>query len=680
MSIRVFVVVGAKGGVGASTLAMQLAEELPTQGSRIFVDADLAGKRAAATWYDVAKDLDIARIPGHPSTATKGSITVAELARSYEDGFIISQETIEEFISSLPGGSMVVVDAPQPFAATVRPFMLNAAKVIVVTEPTLLGVGSAHAMLSALDRFGVPESRVSFVLYDIHGTQELRAKEISDSLKYPIAAELPAPRDRTSSRAFAKLVETLASTPETPVLTLRASASQPIGQRRRAQTIETQASPAAPEGAELIKAELHAALMTRIDFLAAARAHTDAEKMAELRSQISAIADEFLASRRDVTSAEQASRIRHDVIEEALGLGPLQSLLDDPSVTEIMVNGFANVYIERNGKLEKTPKRFVDDRQVRLAIERIIAPLGRRLDESSPMVDARLPNGDRVNAIISPLAIDGPTLTIRRFAKRYNVDSLLEVGTITPPIVDFLRAAVQARLNVLISGGTGSGKTTMLNALSGFIPAEERIVTVEDAAELKLEQPHVVRLESRPPNLEGKGAIPIRELVRNALRMRPDRIIVGECRGGEALDMLQAMNTGHDGSLTTVHANSARDALSRVETMTLMAGFELPVRAIREQVAGALDVVVHVARLRDGSRRILGISEIVGMEGDVVTMQELIRYRQRGVDGHGKVVGDFEPSGVQPICLTRFEEAGVDYDPVAFNVPAARRAEAIWNR
>ncbi|HTD33519.1 MAG TPA: CpaF family protein, partial [Candidatus Elarobacter sp.] len=397
--------------------------------------------------------------------------------------------------------------------------------------------------------------------------------------------------------------------------------------------------------------------------------------------QVDAIADEFLASRKDVASAEHAARIRHEVIEEALGLGPLESLLHENDVTEIMVNGHGNVYVERGGVIERTDKQFVDDGQVRLVIERIIAPLGRRLDESSPMVDGRLPDGSRVNAIIGPLAIDGPTLTIRRFGtKRFGVDDLLAVGAITPPVIDFLRACVEARLNILVSGGTGSGKTTLLNALSSFIPKRDRIVTIEDAAELKLAQPHVVRLESRPANLEGRGQIAIRDLVRNSLRMRPDRIVVGECRGGEALDMLQAMNTGHDGSLTTVHANSARDALSRVETMVMMAGFELPVRAIREQIAGAVDIVVQVARLRDGSRRVTGVSEVVGMEGDVVTMQELVRYKQRGLDPQGRVVGEFEPCGVQPNCLTRFEELGIVYDPVTFHVPAAKRAEAAWLR
>jgi pilus assembly protein CpaF len=422
--------------------------------------------------------------------------------------------------------------------------------------------------------------------------------------------------------------------------------------------------------------------MTKIDFFAAARAHSDAQKLADLREQVNAIADDLLTGRKEIVSAEHATRIKQEVIEEALGLGPLESLLEEPDISEIMVNGHANVYIERRGKIERTAKRFVDDRQVRLVIERIIAPLGRRLDESSPMVDARLPDGSRVNAIVEPLAIDGPTLTIRRFGtKRFGVDDLIRVGALTEIVVDFLRAAVEARLNILVSGGTGSGKTTLLNALSSFIPKADRIVTIEDAAELKLDQPHVVRLESRPPNLEGKGAITIRDLVRNSLRMRPDRIVVGECRGGEALDMLQAMNTGHDGSLTTVHANSARDALARVETMVLMSGFDLPVRAIREQVAGAVDLVVQVARLRDGSRRVIGVSEIVGMEGDVVTMQELVRYNQRGVDGDGKVVGEFEACGVQPNCLSRFEELGIAYDPVPFNAaPAARRAEAAWLR
>jgi pilus assembly protein CpaF len=705
MSSRVFVVVGAKGGVGASSIAMQLAEQLPSAGPRYVVDADLAGRRALGIAYDVMKELDLARVPGAPATAARGPLTIVELARSYEDGFIVSPDSVEQFVAALPEQATVVVDAPQPFAAAVRPFLVNAAKIVVVSEPTLLSAGSAHALLAAIERFGVPSSRIAFTLYDVHNAAELRSREIQNSLKVSLAADLPSYRDRGWQRVFGRFAQSLAAAPDVePMFNLRPSAVHPIGDRRQPSTSpdaapDAQSIPSAPSSPanatifamrgpdadvsaeERLKAELHAEILTKVDFPAAARAHSDAEKLAGLRQQINAIADEFLASRKDITSAEHGSRLRHEVIEEALGLGPIESLLHDPDISEIMVNGCQHVFVERRGRIERTAKQFVDDRQVRLVIERIIAPLGRRIDEASPMVDARLPDGSRVNAIIEPLAIDGPSLTIRRFGtKRFSVDDLVRVGALTGPVVDFLRAAVEARLNILVSGGTGSGKTTLLNALSSFIPKHDRIVTIEDAAELRLDQPHVVRLESRPPNLEGKGQITIRDLLRNSLRMRPDRIVVGECRGGEALDMLQAMNTGHDGSLTTVHANTARDALSRVETLVLMAGFDLPVRAIREQIAGAVDLIVQVTRLRDGSRKVIGVSEIVGMEGDVVTMQELVRYQQRGVDEHGKVQGEFESCGVQPVCLTRFEELGVAYDPVAFHTEPVRRAEAAWLR
>jgi pilus assembly protein CpaF len=351
--------------------------------------------------------------------------------------------------------------------------------------------------------------------------------------------------------------------------------------------------------------------------------------------------------------------------------------MHDPDITEIMVNGPGDIFVEKGGIIYHTPRYFASEQQLRLIIERIIAPLGRRLDESSPMVDARLADGSRVNAIIEPLTLTGTTLTIRRFGlRRLNSDDLLAKGSVTPEIMDFVRAAVEARLNIVISGGTGSGKTTFLNVLSAYLPKRERIVTIEDAAELLLNQPHWIRLEARPPNLEGKGQVTIRDLVRNALRMRPDRIIVGECRSAEALDMLQAMNTGHDGSLTTIHANSARDALARIETMVLMAGFDLPVRAIREQISSAIDLVIHTARLRDGTRRITGISEIAGMEGDTITMQEIVRFAQRGVDEENRVRGSFEYTGVQPSALKLFQEYGVDYD--ARNLSHLTMAARTW--
>ena len=364
----------------------------------------------------------------------------------------------------------------------------------------------------------------------------------------------------------------------------------------------------------------------------------------------------------EITLVPQAERRRiiPEVLAEVLGFGPIEPLLKDDTVTEIMVNNAGQVYIERKGKLELTDVTFRDDAHVMHVIEKIIAPIGRRIDESSPMVDARLPDGSRVNAIIPPLALKGPAITIRKFAKEpYQVDDLIRFGTWTQEIADFLKACVEGKLNIIVSGGTGSGKTTTLNILSAFIPSNERIVTVEDAAELQLRQEHVVTLESRPANIEGKGQITMRDLVKNCLRMRPDRIIVGEVRGGEALDMLQAMNTGHDGSLTTGHANSPRDILSRLETMVLMAGMNLPDKAIREQIAAAINLIVHESRFPDGTRKINAITEIQGMEGDIITLQDIFVYEQKGKDENGRVIGRFRPTGIRPKFMDKLINSGI---------------------
>jgi pilus assembly protein CpaF len=374
-----------------------------------------------------------------------------------------------------------------------------------------------------------------------------------------------------------------------------------------------------------------------------------------------ALDDEGLA----LTRAERA-RMLEQITDEIVGLGPLEPLLRDESITEVMVNGARQVYIERSGKIEMTNITFQNDDHVMRIIDRIISPIGRRIDESSPMVDARLVDGSRVNAIIPPISLVGPVLTIRKFAASpLTADDLIRFGTATPEMFDFLRACVEARLNIFVSGGTGSGKTTMLNVLSSYIPNDERIVTIEDAAELQLRQEHVVTLEARPANIEGQGAIPIRELVRNALRMRPDRIIVGECRAGEALDMLQAMNTGHDGSLSTGHANSPRDMLSRLETMVLMAGVDLPLRAIREQIASAVDLIVQQSRLRDGSRKIVNITEVQGMEGDVIVMQDVFVWEQQGLI-EGRVQGRLRPTGVRPRFAEKFAAQGIHLPPGLF--------------
>ncbi len=363
-----------------------------------------------------------------------------------------------------------------------------------------------------------------------------------------------------------------------------------------------------------------------------------------------------------------AARLEREIFNEALRLGPLEDLIADETVTEIMVNGPRQIYVERQGKLQLTDLEFLDDSSVMAIIERIVSPIGRRIDESQPYVDARLADGSRVNAIIPPLSLTGPTLTIRKFAKRtLTVDDFIRFGTWTRNAAEFMKACVIMRKNIIVAGGTGSGKTTLLNLLSGFIPHDERIVTVEDAAELKLVQPHVVRLEARPPNIEGRGAVTIRDLVKNCLRMRPDRIIVGECRGGEALDMLQAMNTGHDGSLTTVHANSPRDVISRLETMVLMSGMELPSRAIREQIASAVDIIIHESRLSDGSRKVVAISEVTGLEGQNVVMQDIFAFRQSGVDEHGRVMGYFRPTGAVPTFFEHLKSRGLHLDPAMFD-------------
>lgn len=394
----------------------------------------------------------------------------------------------------------------------------------------------------------------------------------------------------------------------------------------------------------------------------------DMSQTDEVRAQIEELFDQILAEESIILSRAERQRLFESIVAEILGYGPIEPLLADESITEIMVNGAKQIYVERGGKLVKTNAVFESDDHVLRIIDRIVAPLGRRVDESQPYVDARLPDGSRVNAIIPPLAINGPTLTIRKFSKKpLTIENLIQFGSITPEAVEFLRACVIARLNIVVSGGTGSGKTTLLNILSGFIPEDERIITIENAAELQLRQDHVVTLESRPANIEGKGAVEIRDLVINSLRMRPDRIVVGECRGGEALDMLQAMNTGHDGSLTTAHANSPRDTIARLETMCLMAGMDLPVRAIREQIASAVDLIVQQARLRDGTRKVINITEVQGMEGDVVVMQDIFQFEQTAFEG-GKVIGRLKPTGIRPKFMDRIEEAGIRLPPNIFGV------------
>lgn len=410
-----------------------------------------------------------------------------------------------------------------------------------------------------------------------------------------------------------------------------------------------------------IKKKVHQRLveeMTPSEQMIMSAVHQDA---AAVEQVISSYLEKVLEDDPFAVPVSERANVVSELRDEMLGLGPIESLLRDPSVTEIMVNGPKKVFAERMGKVKLTDVRFHDDAHVMNIIERILSPIGRHIDESTPLVDARLKDGSRVNIIIPPLALCGPCITIRKFAeKALSVENLISFGTLNRKMADFIKACIQARVNILVSGGTGSGKTTTLNVLSSFIPENERIVTIEDAAELKLQQEHVVTLESRPANIEGNGQITIRDLVKNALRMRPDRIIVGEVRSGEALDMLQAMNTGHDGSLTTAHANTPRDALSRLETMVLMAGFEMPVRAIREQISSALELILQQSRLKDGTRKITYITEVQHMEGDIITTQDIFRFEQTGMDENGKLTGHFVATGMQPSFMEKFQANGVN--------------------
>lgn len=391
------------------------------------------------------------------------------------------------------------------------------------------------------------------------------------------------------------------------------------------------------------------------------------DNVEEIIPKIDALAVEIIKEDESFRGTIDRKKVVDELINDLTGFGPINPLLLDPDISEVMVNGPNQVYVEKKGKLEQTFVQFRDHEHVMNVIDKIVAPIGRRVDESSPMVDARLPDGSRVNVIIPPLALNGPTITIRKFSKDpYTMNDLIGFGTVTNEMAIFLEACVKAKLNIFVSGGTGSGKTTMLNVLSSFIPSDERIVTIEDAAELQMWQEHVVSLESRPPNIEGKGGVSIRDLVRNALRMRPERIVIGEVRGGEALDMLQAMNTGHDGSLATGHSNSPRDMISRLETMVLMAGLDLPVKAIREQIAGAIDLIIQQSRLKDGSRKITNITEVQGLEGDIIVLQDIFEFEQKGMDAEGKLIGSLVPTGVRPKFYERLESSGIHIPSAVF--------------
>jgi pilus assembly protein CpaF len=492
------------------------------------------------------------------------------------------------------------------------------------------------------------------------------------------AVDPSAPTDATNGSNGATAVAPPAATPSTPIAPVAPAASPlsspPASNGHERAMVGIPVGPAhtglmrpapTPAREELIR-EVRLRLQSEV--VHAFKTLVDV-KDDEAKVKIEALVDRVIAKGGFATTREERDRLVEEMVHDVTGFGPLEPLLADPTITEVMVNGPDHIYIERRGKIQRIDSVFLNDQHVLRVIDRIITPLGRRIDESSPRVDARLPDGSRVNAVIEPLSLVGPVITVRKFSKKpYTVEDLVGFGTATPEMFDFLRACIEARLNMFVSGGTGSGKTTTLNVLSSFIPNDERIVTIEDAAELQLRQDHVITLESRPPNLEGEGEISIRHLLRNALHMRPDRIIVGECRAGEALDMLQAMTTGHDGSLSTGHANSPKDMLHRLETMVLMTGYQLPLRAIREQMASAVDIIVHTARLKDGSRKIVNITEVYGVEDDEILTHDIFRFIQTGYHD-GKIEGSLQPTGVRPTFMGQFQRAGVDMPPGEFGIP-----------
>jgi pilus assembly protein CpaF len=480
--------------------------------------------------------------------------------------------------------------------------------------------------------------------------------------KDPPKPAAPAPEAQTPPAPAAAASEPAAPAPANPPAAASAAsapaAPDSVLRAKLKPTPPVKAPQTNAQSAEYIglRVRLHQKLLDMMNLQA-----LEVMKPEEIRRDVTELVRELLQQESAALNIKEQQQLISDILDEVLGLGPLEPLLKDSTVSDILVNTHACIYVERKGRLELTPVRFKDDRHLMRIIDKIVSSVGRRVDESTPMVDARLKDGSRVNAVVPPLAVDGPLLSIRKFGTiRPNIQDLINAQSMTPQIAHVLKGIVECRLNVLISGGTGSGKTTMLNAMSSFINDRERVITIEDAAELQLQQPHVARLETRPSNIEGRGEISQRDLVKNSLRMRPDRIILGECRSGEAFDMLQAMNTGHDGSMTTIHANTCRDALSRLEQMIAMAGFDLPIRGMRQQIAAAVHVVLQLERLSDGRRKLTSLHEVTGMEGDIITMQEIFRFQRRTVDDQGNVVGDFRATGIRPKFTAQMKERGID--------------------
>ncbi|MGV3524825.1 MAG: ATPase, T2SS/T4P/T4SS family [Candidatus Sericytochromatia bacterium] len=707
---RIVSLINAKGGTGASFIATNLAIglSLASKTPTLLIDLDLNAGGSQASLLSLEREAE----QHHLGQLLKGPINVATLeaqltrhdrgdihllaAPDIKEMTVVRPEQIYELL--LVGNALyrnIVIDVAQPRLNEIMGVCLDCSSTVLpVVIPDIVSLQATSHLLQDIRNNDFSLSKFELLLNMADLSQDLAPEDISgyfqDLLKRPLQMSVP--------HAFADVIKSINR--GVPILhkskneALTNSLIDGVRQLLRAQPVDVSevsisyraqvsapalaAAPAAaapqtkalttvthaiagwsPEQYRQVRGRLHERLLQEV------KLHEMDLESPEKREQVrkdlrKKLAEIMLTDKIEIASRKEQVMLIEEILDEALGLGPLEPLLKDETVTEVMVNGPGQIYVERQGKLELSHRQFLNERQLRVVIDRIVSPLGRRIDESSPMVDARLPDGSRVNIIIPPLALDGATVTIRKFpSERMTAQNLLNVGAMTPEMADFLKGAVAARLNILICGGTGSGKTTLLNILSSFIPSGARIVTIEDAAELQLHQNHVIRMEARPANMEGKGQVAIRDLVRNSLRMRPDRIVVGEVRGGEALDMLQAMNTGHEGSLTTCHANAPREALARLETMVLMAGVDLPIRAIREQIASAVDLIVHQSRMRDGTRKITHIVEVNGMEGEIITTQDIFKFEQLNVDANGNVIGRFTQAEIRPGVFDRFVSYGI---------------------
>ncbi|WP_413559308.1 ATPase, T2SS/T4P/T4SS family [Bdellovibrio sp. HCB209] len=696
-------VVGGKGGVGKSVFAANFAcalmTELRTQVLLIDADSKSVGDQNVIMGLKPVKTLkELSTFQGSLNSQPMNTLVTMHQSglgyvgavRGPEESLNISPDLLGKLMEFFSRAfKFVVVDVGNDLGPAQMAVLQEATAIMIVTTPEVLVVTQTQRLVNELLSATFPKDMFQLVVNKASPTG-LSPQAISNQLQLPFLGIIPQD-EATTMMALQKYQPFVISAPKTPLTASYFDLSRKLtgGVLQRLKTL-TRPKPTPPPSAEanqaaiagangmdprtLLKIRVHNELIRTVDLKKLLTdTKQDENKEKEVREKTKREITVIVDKEAPELVREERSKIIKEVLEEALGLGPLEDLLADNAVTEIMVNGFKKIFVEKSGKVSLSPVTFTSNDHLRRIIERIVTPLGRQINDSTPYVDARLKDGSRVNAVIEPLAIDGPALTIRKFKKGgITAEKYIEYGSITKNMIDFLRICVENGLNVVISGGTGSGKTSLLNMLSSYIPSNERVITVEDAAELQLQQEHVVRLETRPASMEGNNAIHIRDLIKNALRMRPDRIIVGECRDGAALDMLQAMNTGHDGSMTTTHANSARECIARLETLSMMAGMELPVRAIREQIAGAVNLIVQISRQSDGSRKIMSITEVAGMQGDVVTLAEIFRFKETGYDKNRKIQGVFQATGTIPSFIQKLSDKGVVIPREIFsNDPAA---------